>query len=197
MRMCLLVEQISWGTTWSLITHTGEKIHKCAECGDVFGTAGQLKNHRCTHIEEKPHRCTKWYYASSRVHITTYTLQKLNRCKWCDYSSITTSNRKPLQTQHLLTYSGKKSHHVREKPYKCPQCSCSSAQSSIHMNKHSAQIYYLWCYLAPCCCGPHWCCRPACQPSLGPLSTPFYMIQIWCSVLEEIIAYDHLTIDLK
>ena len=108
---------------------------------------------------------------------------KLNQCKWCDYSSIVTSNSKPLQTQHLLTYSGEKSHHVWQKPYECPQCSYSSAQSSTlkgHMNKHSAWIYFLWCYRAPCCCGPHWGCRP---------STPFHMIQIWCSVLEEITAY--------
>ena len=50
-----------------LITHTGQKAHKCAECGNSFGTAGNLKLHMLTHSGEKPHKCTQCDYAASQV----------------------------------------------------------------------------------------------------------------------------------
>ena len=32
-----------------MITHTGEKVHKCKKCGDSFGQAGSLKRHKLIH----------------------------------------------------------------------------------------------------------------------------------------------------
>ena len=67
-----------------MITHTGEKVHKCAECGDSFGQAGTLKRHMLIHSGEKPHKCTQCDYASSQAgnlerHIKTHFLQKPNQ----------------------------------------------------------------------------------------------------------------------
>ena len=35
-----------------MVTHTGEKVHKCEECADSFGQAGDLKRHNTV--------CLKW-----------------------------------------------------------------------------------------------------------------------------------------
>ena len=77
-----------------MVTHTGEKVHKCEECVDSFGQAGDLKRHKLIHSGEKPHKCTQCDYASSRAghlrgHIKTHSLEKSKKCKWCEFSSIT------------------------------------------------------------------------------------------------------------
>ena len=64
-----------------MITHTGEKVHKCAECGESFGQAGHLKQHMLVHSGEKPHKCTQCDYTSSRAstlkdHMKTHSLEK-------------------------------------------------------------------------------------------------------------------------
>ena len=69
-----------------MITHTGEKVHKCAECGGSFGRAGNLKSHILTQKKETPHKCTQCDYAcpeagNLRRHMKKHSLQKPNECK--------------------------------------------------------------------------------------------------------------------
>ena len=146
-----------------MITHTGEKVHKCAECGGSFGRAGNLKSHILTQKKETPHKCTQCDYACPEAgnltwHMKTHSLQKPNECKWCEYSSITKSD----LSRHLLTHSGERSWshyclecgrsfakawhfkthlriHTRAKSYKCTRCIHSSGDPSNlkqHMAKH-------------------------------------------------------------
>ena len=88
----------------------------------------------------------------------THSLKK-NQCKWCDFSSITKSS----LSQHLLTHSGERYHHCKErgssfsraghmkrhlltrsgeKPPKCTQCdyACSRVDAlSYHIKTHFLQ----------------------------------------------------------
>ena len=69
-----------------MVTHTGEKVHKCEECVDSFGQAGDLKRHKLIHSGEKPHKCTQCDYATAqtgylRDHIKTHSTEKPNKCK--------------------------------------------------------------------------------------------------------------------
>ena len=48
-----------------MITHTGEKVHKCAQCGNSFGEIGDLKRHMLIHSGEKPHKYTQCDYVSA------------------------------------------------------------------------------------------------------------------------------------
>ena len=49
-----------------MITHTGQKLHKCARCGDSFGLAGNLKQHMLIHIQMPTVRL--WIFICSRVY---------------------------------------------------------------------------------------------------------------------------------
>ena len=89
-----------------MITHSGEKVHNCKECGETCGRAGNLKKHMLIHNGQRPHKCTQYDYASSRAddlrdHIKIHSLQKPKQCKWCEYSTIQSSS----LTKHILTHS--------------------------------------------------------------------------------------------
>ena len=123
-----------------MTTHTGEKVHKCAECGDLFGRARYLKSHMLTHSGEKPHKCPQCDYASSRAghlrdHIKTHSLEKPYQCKWCDYSSIT----KSYLAKHILIHSGEKPHHCKEcgSSFSQAQHTSASTPEKNHISAHS------------------------------------------------------------
>ena len=64
-----------------MITHSGEKVHKCAECNKSFGEAGTLKQHMLTHSGVKAHTCSECEKSfgratNLRVHILTHTGEK-------------------------------------------------------------------------------------------------------------------------
>ena len=50
-----------------MVTHTGKKVQKYAECGDSFPRPFILKAHMLTHSGKKPHNCTQSDFASSRA----------------------------------------------------------------------------------------------------------------------------------
>ena len=84
-----------------MVTHTGEKVHKCEDCVDSFGQAVDLKRHKLIHSGEKPHKCTKCDYATAqtgylRDHIKTHSTEKPNKCNWQEFSSITKKDLKIL-----------------------------------------------------------------------------------------------------
>ena len=62
--MCRLECNKAFGQAWKLrrhhLTHSGEKVHKCAYdevCEKSFSQAGSLKKHLKTHSGEKAFKC--------------------------------------------------------------------------------------------------------------------------------------------
>ena len=43
----------------NMMTHTGEKPHKCSHCGKQFTHAAHLQIHMMTRTGEKPHTCSQ------------------------------------------------------------------------------------------------------------------------------------------
>ena len=61
--------------------HSGEKSHKCKQCGFALTGAGSLRKYLKTHSGEKSNKCNQCEYASSyagdfRRHLKTHTGEK-------------------------------------------------------------------------------------------------------------------------
>ena len=117
-----LVNQDSWGANWSVIIHTGEKVHECSE---LFIWSGWTlkKCKRCDFSS-----ITK---SSLSQHLLTHSGERYYHCKECGSSFSRAGHLK----RHLLTHSG-------EKPHKHTQCDyeCSRVDAlSYHIKTHSLQ----------------------------------------------------------
>ena len=85
-----------------MLTHTGEKRHKCTQCNYATNQTGHLKSHIQTHTGEKNHtceQCNKSFNQSStlKTHNILHTGEKPQKCRLCNFSFITAGNLK----QHM------------------------------------------------------------------------------------------------
>nr|XP_054396810.1 zinc finger protein 114 isoform X2 [Pongo abelii] len=108
---------------------TGEKTHKCPECGRAFFYQSFLMRHMKIHTGEKPYECGKCgkafrYSLHLNKHLRKHVVQKKPyECEECGKVI-----RESSKYTHLRSHTG-------EKPYKCKTCGKDFAKSS-GLKKH-------------------------------------------------------------
>ena len=91
-----------------MLSHTTERLHKCAHCKKSYKGADALKNHIIIHNGEKQFTCTMcsksfWYRTSLTEHKRTHNDEKQHSCAECEVAFHTYGNLKA----HVLTHSGR------------------------------------------------------------------------------------------
>ena len=112
--------------------HTGERKHKCPNCGMAFLSLANMNRHILKHLDEKPHNCTECNESFPRTHLLKRHLkvhyeEKNIQCKKCPHISDDQTS----HNAHTLE-------HKREKSLTCPECgkSFTGIWSSSHLSKH-------------------------------------------------------------
>ncbi|XP_021574262.1 zinc finger protein 568 isoform X1 [Carlito syrichta] len=127
------------GITQSQSIDTGEKPHKCKECGKAFHSSSQLSQHQKIHIGEKPYKCKECgkafpSTAQLNLHQRIHTDEKCYECKECGKAFTRPS--------HLFRHQRI---HTGEKPHKCKECGKAfryDTQLSLHQIAHTGERRY-------------------------------------------------------